>query len=171
MALETLRLRLVPWTLDDIGDFRRLATDPLVLRHINGGVPYKEDRVLEFVTRQERHERERGYSMWRLLLKPDDVFAGFCGIQPVPTTGEIEIGWWLRPKFWRQGLATEAARAALEFAFRERKIPEVIAVAMPDNSASRAIMLRMGMKYTGPCVYNDIEVVRYLVKREEWLGR
>jgi ribosomal-protein-alanine N-acetyltransferase len=170
MVLETARLKLVPWTLDDVADFRQLATDPLVLRYINGGIPYKEDRILEFVTRQERNEREHGFSMWRLVLRPWGDFAGFCGIQPVPTTGEIEIGWWLRPKFWRQGLATEAARAALQVAFRERKIPEVIAVAMPDNAASRRIMLRLGMTYTGPSVYRDLEVVRYVVKREEYLA-
>ena len=170
MALETQRLRLVPWTLDDIGDFRQLATDPLVVRYITGGIPYKADRVLEFVDRQVRNQKEHGFSMWRLLLKPHDEFAGFCGIQPVGVTGEIEIGWWLCPRLWRQGLATEAALRALEYAFLERKLDEIIAVAMPDNAASRAIMLRLGMTYTGPSVYRDIDVVRYRVRREDYLA-
>ena len=40
-------------------------------------------------------------------------------------TGFLEIGWWIAKIFWGQGYATEAARCALEHAFRKIRFPHL----------------------------------------------
>ncbi|MDX1792277.1 GNAT family N-acetyltransferase, partial [Legionella pneumophila] len=48
-------------------------------------------------------------------------------------------------EFWGQGYATEGAKAALEYAFLEMHIPEIVSFTVPDNSRSRSVMDRLGM--------------------------
>ena len=54
MALETERIRLLLWRDDDWQAFRPIATDPEVMRYITNGVPWSDEQVREFITRQMR---------------------------------------------------------------------------------------------------------------------
>jgi len=161
--LETARLSLLPWDESDLANFRQLATDAEVLRYINGGVPWTDEQMLEFVTRQMRHFRERGYCMWKLQQRTGSVFLGFCGLQPavVDETTEIEIGWWLKPEFWRQGFITEAANAVQRDAFDRIGLTRLIAIIRPANSRSIAVAERLGMRYERHAIYRDIPVSIY----------
>jgi hypothetical protein len=71
---------------------------------------------------------------------------GLGGLQPLGATDDVEVGWWLVPERWGQGLATEVGRAALRFAFDVAGLERVMAVAHPDNLASRRVMERLGMR-------------------------
>jgi ribosomal-protein-alanine N-acetyltransferase len=57
----------------------------------------------------------------------------------------VEIGWRLCRAHWGQGYATEAARAALAFGFEQAGLNEIVALTVPDNARSRAVMERLGM--------------------------
>ena len=57
-----------------------------------------------------------------------------------PFTPCVEIGWRLSHDHWGHGYATEAARAALVFAFRELKLDEVVSFTVPGNLRSRRVM-------------------------------
>src|SRR5579862_5352186 len=119
ISLETKRLRLLPWRLTDFAAFRPIATDPEVMRYISNGTPWTDDKIREFIRRQMRHAAARNFCLWKITRKPDGKLLGFCGLQPLTIEGqrEIEIGWWLAKNCWRRGLATEAARAVMKFAF------------------------------------------------------
>jgi RimJ/RimL family protein N-acetyltransferase len=54
------------------------------------------------------------------------------------------VGWALAREFWGRGLAEEAARAAIRFAFERLGWPEVISLIHPDNSRSISLALRLG---------------------------
>jgi RimJ/RimL family protein N-acetyltransferase len=78
----------------------------------------------------------------RLLLRrwrPDDRAA--------PFTPTVEIGWRLAPAYRGRGLATEAARACLDFGFNNLRLPEIVAFTVPANAASRRVMEKLGMAY------------------------
>jgi RimJ/RimL family protein N-acetyltransferase len=62
--------------------------------------------------------------------------------------GEVEVGWHLHPDSWGHGYATEAARGAVDRAFRYG-LPEVYAVVRPDNAPSLAVCRRLGMTPLG----------------------
>ena len=167
--LETERLRMLPWRPDDWLDFRPIATDPEVMRYITGGQPWSDEQVQEWVNRQTRHFDEHGFCCWKLVEKGGQQILGFCGIQPIELDGEagVEIGWWLAKAHWGRGLATEAARRALADAFYRVGLARIIAIAHPDNRASRRIMEKLGMHYQRDTVRRGFPVVLYTIERAE----
>ena len=90
---------------------------------------------------------------------------GFCGLQPLAETPEIEIGWWLARDRWNQGLATEAAREALRDGFERAHLERVVAVAMPANRASIHIMEKLRMRFERETTHRGFAVVLYAVER------
>ena len=114
---ETARLRLLPWAKGDEPLLAPLATDPTVMLHITGGVPWTEAEVAASVERQVKAFRERGFCRWRLERKDTGETIGFCGPGMLGAFGDPEVGWWLKPAHWGCGFATEAGRAATADAF------------------------------------------------------
>ncbi len=164
-ALETPRLRLLPWQTEDWLQLRPIAKDPEVVRYISGGEPWPDERIREFVARQVAGFAARGFCFWRLQDKADGEIIGFCGLQPLDGTLEIEIGWWLVRSRWGQGLATEAAREALRHAFERAALERIVAIAQPTNRASIHIMEKLGMHYERETTHRGIGVVLYAIAR------
>jgi RimJ/RimL family protein N-acetyltransferase len=163
--LETKRLRLLPWEPEDWVQLRPIATDPEVVRYISGGEPWPDERIREFVERQVAGFATRGYCFWRLEHKADGEIIGFCGLQPLDGTPEIEIGWWLARARWGHGYATEAAREALRDAFDRSELKRVVAIAQAENRASTHIMEKLGMRYERDTTHRGVDVVMYAVAR------
>ena len=90
---------------------------------------------------------------------------GFCGLQPLPETDDIEIGWWLARAWWGCGLATEAARAALRDAFARIGLARVVAIAQPANTASIRIMQKLGMRFERMAEPRGIPVAMYALPK------
>jgi RimJ/RimL family protein N-acetyltransferase len=163
--LETKRLRLLPWRSEDWVQLCPIARDPEVVRYISEGKPWPDERIRDFVERQVAGFAARGYCFWRLEHKADGEIIGFCGLQPLEGTSEIEIGWWLARTRWGQGFATEAAREALRDAFERVELERVVAIARAENRASTHIMEKLGMRYERDTTHRGIDVVMYAVAR------
>ncbi|SRR5579864_980582 len=161
--MRTERLLFAPWTESDWLALKPIATDPEVVRYISEGRPWPDHRIQEFVQRQMNCLRDRGYCMWRLLEYGSDRMIGFCGLQPLANAADIEIGWWLARAHWGRGLATEAARAVLRDGFERVGFRRIVAIAHPDNRASRHVMEKLGMRYERNAQHKGIEVVLYAI--------
>ena len=72
---------------------------------------------------------------------------GIAGVQPLGTTGDLEIGWILAREAWSRGYATEAGAAAMNHVLETLKRPRVMAIIDPPNEASKRVAARLGMKY------------------------
>lgn len=163
-CLETERLRLRPFVAEDLPEHGRLYADPDVTRYLAGG-PYlgaaarlrSERAVRRFVDHWQAH----GFGVWAVRDRASDTFLGQCGLNTIDETGEVEALWALARPAWGQGLATEAARAALGWAFDVAALPAVIAIAAPDNLASQRVMQKIGMRYARRARYFGLDVVRY----------
>jgi ribosomal-protein-alanine N-acetyltransferase len=156
------------WSAADWRAFHPIASDPEVMRYITGGVPLSEAQTEEFVARQMRHFDGRGYCLWKMSLKGDGGIAGFCGIQPLDGTGEIEIGWWLARRHWGAGIATEAAREVMRDAFERVGLERIVAIARAENAASLRVMEKIGMTYEREHVHRGVPVVMWGIDREKW---
>src|SRR5260370_30277942 len=106
--LETERMCLMPWQPDDWLLLGPIATDPEVVRYISNGEPWPDERIREWAARQVTHFSKFGFCFWKLIYKETDEMIGFCGLQPLDGTQEIEIGWLLARALWAKSLATEA---------------------------------------------------------------
>ena len=162
VILETPRLIVRRWLPDDVERMRPLATDPRVLRYIGDGRPWSDDRLRRFVRGGIEQAKSRGWVLWPLVHKADELMIGFCGFD-AGFPPDVEIGWRLLPEYWGRGLATEAARAVLDYGFRTFHFPRVISVAQPANVASVRIMEKLGLRFDRRFVHNGIEVVCYAI--------
>jgi RimJ/RimL family protein N-acetyltransferase len=145
--IETPRLRLMPWREGDRESFHRIASDPEVMRYITRGVAWTEDRTRQFVEKQMAMFEERGFCRWRLELEETGETAGFCGGGSLQGFEGVEVGWWLARHLWGQGLATEAARAAVEDLFGRVGLARLISVADHENLASLRVMAKLGFRF------------------------
>jgi ribosomal-protein-alanine N-acetyltransferase len=168
--IESERLRIRPWEPQDEPGFRAMTGDAEMMRYISGGKVWSEERIAEFFARQMRHLASHGCCMGALTERQDGRLVGVCGLQPLGTTADIEVGWWVAKERWGHGLATEAGAAALGFAWNALGAPRVKAVAMADNAASLRVMEKLGLRYerhaTGKdlgLVVPDVNVVVYSV--------
>jgi RimJ/RimL family protein N-acetyltransferase len=143
------RLRLREWRDSDLAPFAALNADPEVMRYF----PEPLDRAASdaMVGRIRDHFDRHGFGPWALEIPGVADCAGFVGLM-VPAfeahfTPCVEIGWRLTRAAWGRGYATEAARAVLDYAFTVLKADEVVAMTVPANRPSRAVMDRLGMTH------------------------
>ncbi len=152
IELHTERLLLRTWRDDDLRPFAEMVADAEVMRFFPATQSTAEAAAL--MARVRAHFAEHGFGLWALERKDNGAFIGFTGLGRVgfeapfcradgPT---IEIGWRLSRDSWRQGFASEAARASLACAFERLELPEVVAFTVPANAASRGVMERIGMR-------------------------
>ena len=163
--LETPRLRLLPWQPDDWLQLRPIAQDPEVMRYISNGQPWPDERIREFVARQVACFEARGFCLWRLIEKHTQEMIGFCGLQPLVETPEIEIGWWLARNSWGRGLATEAALEATRDGFEQARLQRIVAIAQPENLASIHVMEKLGMRFERETTHRGFRAVQYAIER------
>jgi RimJ/RimL family protein N-acetyltransferase len=155
------RVLLRPWRPADVDAFAALAADAEVVRFINNGVPWTREQAEAFVARQVRGLAERGYCRWVVETRDDGRFAGFCGGEPLTQIPEVEIGWWIVRSRWGQGLATEAATAALADLVGRAGLRRVVSLARADHAASVRIMCKIGLSFDRALPYNGLPCVLY----------
>lgn len=166
-AIETQRMKLSRWEPADAVAFRPIAQDPIVMRYVNNGEPWSDAKVGEFIARQMRHISLRGFCFWKIQRKPDGRLIGLCGLQALPLgcRWEVEIGWWLTPRYWGRGLASEAASAVMSAARNSLRTNRIVAIAVAENYASRRIMQKIGMRYERNVRHRGFQVVLYATRR------
>jgi RimJ/RimL family protein N-acetyltransferase len=100
--------------------------------------------------RIEADMREHGYGLWAVELPEEADMIGFTGLMNVsaqmPFAPAVEAGWRLARPYWGRGLAYEGARAALAFGFDELELAEIVAFTAVENTRSRRLMERLGMR-------------------------
>lgn len=147
VELHTERCVLRQWRDSDLVPWAEMNADPEVRRWFPEVLD--AERAGTEAGRCRDAIARRGWGMWALELPGEIAFAGFVGLNvpqyDAPFMPAVEIGWRLPRAAWGRGYATEAAQAALGFAFSRLALREVIAITVPGNLASRRVMQRLGM--------------------------
>jgi RimJ/RimL family protein N-acetyltransferase len=149
IVLETPRLLLRHWRAEDRLPFARLNADPRVMEFFPALLSSEQSNAM--IGRMEAAIGERGFGLWAAELRSTGELAGFVGLS-VPGfqahfTPCVEIGWRLAAAFWGQGLATEAARAAVYYGFHTVGLAQIVSFAVPANLRSRRVMEKLGMQH------------------------
>ena len=146
--LTTRRLRLRTWRAGDDAAYNRHCNTEEVMKHLGGALGPRQLKreVAWFIA----HQKREGISFWVLERKRDKALLGFCGLIRVretssPLLGEIEVGWRIRADMWRRGYAYEAAQAVLAYGFDRLGVERIVARVVPENTASRGVMHKLGM--------------------------
>ena len=147
--LETERLRLRRWNDGDREPFAELNADPIVMEFFTATLSRTESDA--FVDRIEGDFDSHGFGLWAVELKSSGEFIGYVGLWK-PTfeahfTPAVEVGWRIAKRFWGSGLATEAARSAIDDGFDRLRFEEIVSFTSGINVRSRRVMEKLGMTH------------------------
>jgi RimJ/RimL family protein N-acetyltransferase len=170
--LETERLILRGLTADDFEELAAFMADPDVARYLTGE-PLSRADAWRGLAVALGHWQLRGYGVWAVERKSDRAFMGRVGmINPEGWPG-LEIGWTLGQPYWGHGYATEAARAAMDYAFVTQPVDRLISCIDPDNVGSQAVARRLGETkgeaYALRVSGKDFIVDLWSITRAEWM--
>lgn len=156
---------------DDVPDLASLANNRRVAEMLmRMPHPYGEAEATAFVAASAR--RERG-CVYALTMAETGAFVGCAGLNS--TERGLELGYWIGEPFWGLGLATEAAHALVDLAFRATRIETLSVSCRVINPASRRVIHKCGFQYAGQGMMNSlvagqVPVEHYGLDRRTWVG-
>ena len=173
--IETARLRLEPWHDSHFERFAHFMRDPAVIRFIR---PEPLDRLRAL----EQHEHSllewdlHGFGKRAIVETGTDHWLGFVELSQVgPGKGsrdnDVEIGYFVEPSRWGEGIATEAAFAVRDDAFDRCGLDELIGRCRVENRASARVLAKVGFRLLRPFELGDGIVVEiHRLQRASWTG-
>ncbi|MCG6036552.1 GNAT family N-acetyltransferase [Acinetobacter baumannii] len=145
--IETKRLILRQWKESDFEPFITMGLDQDVMQFFPNLLTPQES--LNLIQKISSLIQEKGWGFWAVELKETHQFIGFIGLHSQPEQFDfspcVEIGWRLAKKFWKQGYATEGAKAVLDYAFNVLNLDKMVSFTATTNTPSQAVMKRLGM--------------------------
>lgn len=142
----TEHLRFERWTDDDAGLARSLWGNPAVTEKISARGVLGPEEVDARLAAEQAEQVRHGVQYWPLFLR-SGMFLGAAGLH-ARRDGVDELGVHLLPEAWGRGLAAEACRAVIRFAFEERGCDALFAGHHPDNAPSQRLLQRLGFTWT-----------------------
>ncbi|HEY9599956.1 MAG TPA: GNAT family N-acetyltransferase [Cyanophyceae cyanobacterium] len=164
--IETHRLQLRRFMPQDLDNLYCLYRDPDVMKYVGKGVRTRQEtqKGLFFMIDHYRY----GFGLWAVVHKANGAFIGRCGLCYLDNTRQVELGYTFAKAYWNRGFATEASLASLRYGFEELKLDRIVAIAKPENHASRRVMEKVGMKYEKDAFYYNTDVVYYSISRKAY---
>lgn len=166
-VIETARLTLRPWTLDDVDDVYAYARDEEWARYLRLlPRPYERRHAEEFVAGQILADRVE-HPAWAIVL--DGSAVGGINVRLNMAHRQGEMGYAVARKHWNRGYVTEAATAVIDAAFRTHEdLIRICARADVRNAASQRVMEKIGMTKEG--VLRQSRVERGELLDEAWFA-
>jgi RimJ/RimL family protein N-acetyltransferase len=159
--IETGRLRLRAFTVDDVDGLQLIFGDAEAMRYITAGETITREESAARLGRTIEGWRQRGFGFLAVTSKDSAEFVGYCGFMLLDKTPEVEIAYAFNASQWGRGFATEAARACLRWGFEELKLERVVAVVNPQNTASQRVLEKLGMTYVKRVHHYDADLMYY----------
>lgn len=171
LILESQRLFVRPWILDDAENFLRLTQDDgfnlfSITRYRQPDVASAKKWILEAI----KIHNETRMGLLGIYTKEKDELIGFCGLRPVSLEGEpsprIEMTYRLKQSSWGRGYGSEASILLLGYGFTNLCLPEIITVIAVENERSKKLAMKIGMKFERNLTHLGIAVSLLSLKRE-----
>ena len=163
--IETAHLRLRMFRPDDLDALAPIYADPAVMRYMRTGKPAPRERTEYALHWMIDYWNLHGMGLWAVEHKADGALIGQCGLFYLDKTTEVEVAYLLAQAYWGQGLATEAARAALCYGFETLALDRIVAVVRPENTGSQRVLEKAGLRLEGDARYYDMDVKYYALPR------
>jgi RimJ/RimL family protein N-acetyltransferase len=166
VRLETGRLLLRDFRPDDTDAYADMCADPEVMQYLSAdGSVLSRDDAWRQMAMFAGHWVLRGYGMWVVEERATGQLVGRVGLHYPEGWPGREVGWALARRFWGQGLAQEAARAAIDFAFQRLGWPHLISLIHPNNERSINLAMRLGESFEGVAEVRGVRHNLYRIVR------
>ena len=147
-VLETERLLLREFTVDDAEFILTLLNEPSFLRYIGDKKVRNLDDARQYILNGPVASYERhGFGLNCVELRESHTPIGMCGLLKRDELPDPDIGFALLPDFWNKGFAFEAAEAVLKDALERLQIQRILAITSLDNDASINLLQRLGFSF------------------------
>ncbi len=166
--IKTNRLHLRHFRIEDLDTYSEIMGDQRIARWFPKGDSYTREESEKSLNNILSHWMKHGYGLWAITKKDDDSLLGRCGLNYIPNTLEVEIDFIIATNYWNNGYATEASKAALFYGFKILKLDKIIALSKPENTASRKVIEKVGMRYKKNAVYWNILCAKYEILKTEY---
>jgi ribosomal-protein-alanine N-acetyltransferase len=148
--LNSERLLLRPFRLDDASEVQRLAGNPKIaattatIPH-----PYLDGMAEEWISIHGERFATGIAVDWAIELKTKKNLIGCVSLSISRAHRHAEIGYWIAEDYWNQGYCTEAATEAIRYAFSDLNLNKIVARHMAENPSSGQVMRKVGMQKEG----------------------
>lgn len=167
-TLETDRLIIRKLELGDAAFMLDLLNQPSFHQFIGDrGVRTLEDARTYIEERALAAYAKNGFGPFAVELKTGGLVIGIVSLLDRDELDDVDVGFAFLPEFWRQGFASEATSAIMDFAFTDLGLRRIIAITQPDNIGSIRTLERTGLKYESMTRLRDedIDLQLYAIKR------
>ena len=145
IIIETPRLLLREFSINDDEKFFELNTDPEVLKY-TGDKPFSSLEEAKLFLVNYSDYGVNGYGRWAVINKSDNKFIGWCGLK-LNEENMVDLGFRFFRREWNKGYATEAAKTSLNYGFEILNLEKIIGRASIDNKASIRVLEKIGMQF------------------------
>ena len=147
-VLETQRLSLREFTVDDAQFILKLLNEPSFLRYIGDKKVRNLEDARQYILNGPVASYERnGFGLYLVVLKESYTPIGMCGFLKREELPDPDIGFAFMPEFWSKGFAYEAAAALLQDGRERLKLERILAITSLDNDASIKLLQRLGFGF------------------------
>ncbi len=169
IIVETARLLLRELEPSDASALHPVFSDLRATRftlRINSEVA----ETLAWIEAIRKNYIKRGFSVWAVVRKNDNILLGYCGCSIIQLHGkeQCEVGYRIIPSCWGQGFATEALFASIDYAFAKLSFTRLVALIQPGNIASIRVAEKAGMTYECETVYEGVPMKLYEINMDRF---
>jgi RimJ/RimL family protein N-acetyltransferase len=148
-VIQTARMSLREFTLQDAGFILELLNEAGFLRYIGDkGVRNLTDARSYLEQGPMDSYRRHGFGLYCCCLRSGAVeLLGMCGLVKREGLPDPDLGFAFLQSYWGCGYAVEAAAAVLDYGTRMLKLPRIVAITSPQNSASIRVLEQVGLTF------------------------
>ena len=168
--IETERLSLRPFTESDLDSLHQLWTEPGVRQYLWDDEVIPKERTRSIIETSIESFEANGFGLWAVFLRSDRAMIGFCGFWNFHDPPRLELLYGITASRWRQGFASEVARAMIRYGFEELSLERIEASTDAANLVSTSVMKAVGMSFWKRELTNGLETIYYAISREEFQG-
>lgn len=167
---ETERLFIRPLTVNDSHDWLEFIMDEIATKFFPDDWKLKPEKSIEWIESQLTRYKENRYGLHALIEKKSGKLVGQCGLltQKVNGKDELEIGYHLIPRYWKNGYAIEAAKEFKKMCFENNLAESIISIINTDNISSQNVAKRNGMTIDSQTKFLEMDVYIYRIKLEDY---
>jgi len=169
IEIHTSRLKLRPYAGEDLDALHRIFIDPQVRKYLCDDKIMPREWVAIEIENNTKCFEQHGFGQWSVFLKEKSELIGFCGFRFFyDNPPELQLLYGFSPHCWGKGLATEAAKAMIQYGFTEHKFQQIITATNVDNIASVRVIERVGMRFVQRINKAGLDVLYYAISHEEY---
>ena len=164
--VETDRLWLRQFVPDNAEAVLEYSGKPEVMQYVAPCLTSIEEAVRILEEGPLSDYGKYGFGRWAVVLKENQRVIGFAGLKFLEDLQEVDLGYLLMPECWGKGLATEAARASVNYGFETLRLSQILGLVEVPNVRSVRVLEKIGFEFAKLIEYHSHTVAQYVLKAQ-----